>query len=107
MMNTQKQRSPNGLNGSFGTFRCSSSGDDVVENQATHSCHQATDGPVNETHSRDKKRAILECYYVRRPGERGYRQRMRSLGQERGKFDITEQRMADKVRNIMKQKMNH
>ena len=46
----------------------------------------------------------MECYYRSEPEVRGYRQRMYTIWIERDQFDISEQRLADQVRTIMRNK---
>ena len=46
----------------------------------------------------------MECFIRSKPENRGYRRRMISIWQDRGMFEISEQRLADQVKQI---KHNH
>ena len=46
----------------------------------------------------------MECYFKSIPEKRGYRQRMLRLWDEKGMVKVTEQRLADQARTILKSK---
>ena len=46
----------------------------------------------------------MECYFKSRPDVRGYRRRMHNIWMDSGGFDISEQRLADQVRIIRRDK---
>ena len=52
----------------------------------------------------EENRALMECYFKSIPKERGYRQRMLRLWDEKGMVKVTEQRLADQARTILKSK---
>ena len=47
---------------------------------------------------------LWKCYLLSNPEQRGYRRRMTSLWHERGNYEVTEQRLADQQRLILKRK---
>ena len=47
---------------------------------------------------------LWKCYLLSNPEQRGYRRRMTSLWHERGNHEVTEQRLADQQRLILKRK---
>ena len=50
--------------------------------------------------SKDDNRIAMECFIRSKPENRGYRRRMISIWQDRGMFEISEQRLADQVKQI-------
>ena len=46
----------------------------------------------------------MDCYFKSIPEKRGYRQRMLRLWDEKGMVKVTEQRLADHARTILKSK---
>ena len=48
--------------------------------------------------SKDDNRIAMECFIRSKPENRGYRRRMISIWQDRGMFEISEQRLADQVK---------
>lgn len=55
------------------------------------------------TWSKDINRVVIECYIKSKPDEKqGYRKRMHQAWKDKGMFEVTEQRLADQVRQILK-----
>lgn len=52
----------------------------------------------------EENRVLMECYFKSIPEKRGYRQRMLRLWDEKGMVKVTEQRLADQARTILKSK---
>ena len=50
--------------------------------------------------SKDDHIIAMECFIRSKPENRGYRRRMISIWQDRGMFEISEQRLADQVKQI-------
>ena len=50
--------------------------------------------------SKDDNIIAMECFIRNKPENRGYRRRMISIWQDRGMFEISEQRLADQVKQI-------
>ena len=62
-------------------------------------CHQA---PVRKKWSTQDNICVMTCYYQNRPGVRGYRQRLHAFWEEKGFFQVGEQRLCDRVRMIQR-----
>ena len=52
--------------------------------------------------SRTDNVTALECYFQSQPEQRGYRQRMHDLWEERAMFEVSEQRLSDQIRTILR-----
>ena len=52
--------------------------------------------------SLEENSMLIECYMKSIPEKRGYRQRMIKIWKEKGMFNVSEQRLADQVRVILK-----
>ena len=50
--------------------------------------------------SKDDNRIAMKRFMRSKPENRGYRRRMISIWQDRGMFEISEQRLADQVKQI-------
>ena len=100
-MNTNTENNPNGVNERTGLGSQLSPGSELVDNQASHGRHPIT-GHTRRKYARDDNRAIMECYYRSKPESRGYRKRMHTIWKERDMFDISEQRLVDQARTIIK-----
>ena len=61
--------------------------------------HQA---PVRNKWSIQDNICVMTCYYQSRPGVRGYRQRLHAFWEEKGLFQVREQRLRDRVRMIQR-----
>ena len=70
--------------------------------------YPATDQQTRRRWSKQVNVVIMECYFLSKPVDengvpvRGYRQRMQRQWQERGMFQLTEQRLCDQARAIRK-----
>ena len=56
--------------------------------------HQA---PARKKWSTQDNICVMTCYYQNRPGVRGYRQRLHAFWEEKGFFQVGEQRLYDRV----------
>ena len=102
MMNQNTDTNPNGVNDRTGSASQLSPGSDPVADQAGLGRHLTTGSSTRRSYTREENKAVLACYYASQPEKRGYRKRMLNIWQERGYFQITEQRLADQVRTIKK-----
>ena len=74
--------------------------------------HPATSNEPDTTEEQQRRRKwnkelnieLWKCYLLSNPEQRGYRRRMTSLWHERGNHEVTEQRLADQQRLILKRK---
>ena len=89
----------NGMNERATQLSQLSPGNGTEKDQPGRSRHITTGKYIKEDN-----RDILRCNYQRNPENIGYRRRMWELWKEQGRFEISEQRMGDLVRTIMKRK---
>lgn len=88
----------NGVNGTLNTSRSASLGRVAVGQQAAPGRHQAT---ARREWGYHENKMVMECYLKSMiPVKRGYRKRMHALWKDMGGFDLSEQRLADQVRQI-------
>ena len=102
MMNLNNETNTNGVNEMTRHASQLSPGNGSVRNQAAHGRQPTTGTTSRRKYTREDNRAILHCYYSSEPGKIGYRKRMWESWKESGGFEISEQRMADQVRTILK-----
>ena len=105
-MNTNNEENPNGVNERTSNSSQLSPGSGGVRNQACHGRHHAPETTSGSSkrrmYSREDNRNILRCYFASEPDRKGYRKRMKEIWDQSGGFEVTEQRLADQVRNIKK-----
>ena len=95
----------NGVNGTGTDSEGASPGRCPSVRQRGPGRHPAT---VRTKWSKEINKLVMECFYRSKPFDidgkpiRGYRQRMMHEWRERGRFDITEQRLCDQARAIRK-----
>ena len=92
----------NCVNGA-GTVDCEGSahGRCGVRDQAPTGRHQATDQTRKRLKwEKEVNRIVIECWVRSVPTKRGYRKRMKRLWDEKGVFEVSEQRLADQARAI-------
>ena len=104
MMNPSIDNQDNGVNERVATGNPLSPGNGAVEDQAAQGRQPVTGTTRRRRYTREDNRVILMCYYKSRPDEKGYRQCMYNIWKDQSEFDITEQRLADQVRTIKKNK---
>ena len=69
--------------------------------QAPTGRHQATDQTRKRLKwEKEVNRIVIECWVRSVPTKRGYRKRMKRLWDEKGVFEVSEQRLADQARAI-------
>ena len=72
-----------------------------VRDQAPTGHHQATDQTRRRLKwEKEVNRIVIECWVRNEPTKRGYRQRMKRFSDEKGVFEVREQRLADQARAI-------
>ena len=97
----------NDVNETGTTSESFSSGRCPVEQQRRPS-RQVTAEATRRKWTKDINVVIMECFYLSKPfsedgkPQRGYRQRMHRIWQERGLFPTSEQRICDQARAIRK-----
>ena len=92
----------NCVNGA-GTVNCEGSahGRCGMRDQAPTGRHQATDQTRKRLKwEKEVNRIVIECWVRSLPTKRGYRKRMKRLWDEKGVFEVSEQRLADQARAI-------
>ena len=103
MMNTNSEIQANGVNERTTQRSQLTLGNGTVEDQAVRG-RQPDTGTTRRKYTRADNRAVMECYFKSRPDVRGYRRRMHNIWMDSGGFDISEQRLADQVRIIRRDK---
>lgn len=74
-----------------------------IQNQLTTTTSEETVRPQRKKWTNTENRLVIHCYYKSDPTQRGYRKRMHQLWKdENPTSDITEQRLSDQQRVIMK-----
>jgi hypothetical protein len=106
MMNTNNTIQSNGVNERESNARPVSPGRLPVVNQAGVGRHLTT-GEVRPatqrmSYTREDNIKIMECYYSSEPMRRGYMSRMAKIWQDRGGFELTENRLAMQARTIIR-----
>ena len=72
-----------------------------VRDQAPTGRYQATDQTRKRLKwEKEVNRIVIECWVRSVPAKRGYRKRMKQLWDEKGVFEVSEQRLADQARAI-------
>ena len=92
----------NGVNEAVLDSDCLSPGTDSVHTQADPGRYSTTASQARRKWSDEDNRIAMMCYIASEPKQRGYRKRMVKIWEEQGTFRVTEQRLADQVRTIMK-----
>ena len=64
--------------------------------------HPATAARMRRKWTKYENRVVMECFYLSDPKTRGYRKRMHVLWNDRGMFNVTEQRLIDQKFQIGK-----
>ena len=64
--------------------------------------HPATAARMRRKWTQYENRVVMECFYLSDPKTRGYRKRMHVLWNDRGMFNVTEQRLIDQKNQIVK-----
>ena len=104
-MSVQNNQKNNDVNGTGTSCEGPSSGRSSSGEQRGPGRNQAT---ARRGWSKDLNVAIMECYYLSKPIDedgkpiRGYRKRMHAIWKERQELDVTEQRICDQARMILK-----
>ena len=62
--------------------------------------HNGIRGGTRRKWSKNDNKIAMDCYIKSEPDKRGYRRRMISLWQDKGMFEISEQRLADQISTI-------
>ena len=113
MMNHNINRNTNGVNGRHSQAMDASPGRfpvaNAISDQAGTGRHQDTGQTAGSLTQRTKYTRqdnimIMECYYTSEPERRGYIKRMSQLWQNRGGNVVTDQRLADQARAIIRKK---
>ena len=73
-----------------------------METQRGPSRHQTT--ARRRKWSQIDNRIVMECFYLSKPGKRGYRKRMHKLWMEQSMFRVTEQGLVDQASQIQEKK---
>ena len=113
MMNHNTEITTNGVNGRCSQSTTASPGRSPVahadSDQAGIGRHHNT-GPSEEAanlrmkFSREDNITVMECYYTSDPSRRGYIKRMAEIWRENGRMALTDQRLADQARVIIRKK---
>ena len=111
MMNHNQNINANGVNGrhsqamdaSPGRFPVADADTDQAGTGRQHDTGQNA-GSANQRakYSRQDNIKIMECYYISEPSKRGYMKRMGQLWRDRGGMNVTDQRLTDQARAIIK-----
>lgn len=106
MMNTNNTIQSNGVNERESNARSVSPGRQPVVNQAGAGRHlttgEARPAAQRMSFTREDNIKIVECYYSSEPAVRGYMTRMAKIWQDRGGFELTENRLAMQARTILR-----
>ena len=99
-MNIDYNEKSNGENEQLSTEEYLSPGKPCVMEQAQPGRYPATASPTRRKWSVEDNRTAMKCYVMGNPSKRGYRQGMLQLWESKGKFNVSEQRLADQVCTI-------
>lgn len=102
MMNQNSETNTNGVNERTRHASQLSPGNGAVRNQAAHGRQSMTGTASRRKYTREDNKAVMRCYFRSEPDKIGYRKRMWELWKDAGGFEISEQRIADQARTILR-----